>query len=187
MSKVFNIIWKKSSHPDTEGQDICLVKGAGDDNNIVAESIGGGYSLLGASMADAVMQAYPEWFSEKAFRYVTDEQIAQNYGLSRHGGGVRIDGACGVTTVVSILHNVMDIHVAWEMGKDGDVAAFTTRTKKDRFMQELNDLLKKYDATIDAECGEASDLHGVYDEHMVVVFGYHEQHRISNDWSVRAE
>lgn len=127
MSKVFIIIWKKSSHPDTEGQDICLVKGAGDDNNIVAESIGGGYSLLGASMADAVMQAYPEWFSEQATRHVTDAQIAQNYGLSRHGEGVRIDGACGVTTVASILHNVMGIKVVWILNKHGDAVAFETK------------------------------------------------------------
>lgn len=127
MSKVFIIIWKKSSHPDTEGQDICLVKGAGDDNNIVAESIGGGYSLLGASMADAVMQAYPEWFSEQATRHVTDEQIAQSYGLSRYGKGVRIDGACGVTTVESILHNVMGIKVVWILNKNGDAVAFETK------------------------------------------------------------
>lgn len=187
MSKVFNIIWKKSSHPDTEGQDICLVKGAGDDNNIVAESIGGGYSLLGASMADAVMQAYPEWFREQAARRVTNAQIAQNYGLSRYGNGVRIDGACGVTTVESILRNVMDIHVAWELDANGDAVAFTIHTKKDRFMQELNALLNKYDATIEAACDDASDLYGVYDEHMVVVFGDREQHRISNDWSVCAE
>lgn len=187
MSKAFIIVWKKSSHPDTEGQDICLVKGTGDDSNIVAESLGGGYSLLGASMADAIMQAYPEWFSEKAFRYVTDEQIAQNYGLSRHGEGVRIDGACGVTTVESILHNVMDIRVAWDMDENGDAVAFTTHTKKDRFMQELNELLKKYDATIEADCPYASDSNGPYDEHMVVVFGYHDEHRISDTWSVRAE
>lgn len=187
MSKVFNIIWKKSSHPDTEGQDICLVKGTGDDSNIVAESLGGGYSLLGASMADAVMQAYPEWFGEKATRHVTDEQIAQNYGLSRHGKGVRIDGACGVNTVELILYNVMDIRVAWEMDENGNEVAFTTHTKKDRFMQELNELLKKYDATIEANCGKASDLHGVYDEHMVVVFGSRESHRVSDGWCLCAK
>lgn len=183
MSKVFNIIWQK----DSEGQDVCLVKGTGHDSSIVAQSIGGGYDLLGAAMADAVMQAYPEWFSEKAFRYVTDEQIAQNYGLSRHGEGVRIDGACGIATVESILHNVMDIRVMWEIDENDEAVSFTTHAKQDRFMQELKELLKKYDATIEADCTYASDSNGVYDEHMVVVFGYHDQHRISDTWSVRAE
>lgn len=36
------------------------------------------------------------------------------------------------------------------------------------FQIELRALLDKYKATISWGCGECSDLHGVYDEHMIV-------------------
>lgn len=36
------------------------------------------------------------------------------------------------------------------------------------FKQELKELLKKYNATIGFECADCSDLHGVYDERIVV-------------------
>lgn len=36
---------------------------------------------------------------------------------------------------------------------------------------ELKDLLKKYNATIRFDCGDYSDLHGVYNERIVVRVG----------------
>lgn len=34
---------------------------------------------------------------------------------------------------------------------------------------ELKELLKKYQATIMFECGECSDMHGIYDERIEVI------------------
>ena len=41
----------------------------------------------------------------------------------------------------------------------------------EQFKKELKELLAKYDATIAFECGECSDLHGVYDEKIVAEVG----------------
>lgn len=42
--------------------------------------------------------------------------------------------------------------------------------KLQTFKQELKELLEKYDATLEFSCSACSDLHGVYEEEMVVYF-----------------
>lgn len=43
--------------------------------------------------------------------------------------------------------------------------------KAKEFAVELENLLKKYSASIDWTCADCSDLHGVYDDKLVVNFG----------------
>lgn len=42
---------------------------------------------------------------------------------------------------------------------------------KDAFITELKELLRKYNASINFDCSAYSDLHAVYDEHLVIEFG----------------
>ena len=39
--------------------------------------------------------------------------------------------------------------------------------KKVEFLKELKDLLIKYHATIEFDCGDSSDLYGIYDEKII--------------------
>lgn len=45
------------------------------------------------------------------------------------------------------------------------------KIKDNDFLMELRDLLLKHNASIRFDCGDASDLHGVYDERIVVKVG----------------
>lgn len=48
--------------------------------------------------------------------------------------------------------------------------------KAKEFADKLQALLQEYNASIDWTCSDCSDLHGVYDEKMVISFG--------NKWAI---
>lgn len=61
----------------------------------------------------------------------------------------------------------------------------------DDFRRDLRALLKEHGATINAECGESSDLYGVYDRHISVTLPeqgrpWGREHRLYDAWSVGA-
>ncbi len=53
------------------------------------------------------------------------------------------------------------------------------------FKAKLRALLAEYNASIGFECGEASDLHGVYDERIIVMIGDTE-HVLADGYCVEA-
>lgn len=104
------IKWTVSKSQNTYGYNVCMVNGYNGQQLIKASCNGGGYDMLSTSIADAIMQIYPEKFSKEAG--YTDQQIKDNYGMiKRDDGSYYIDGGCG--TVERVTRDLLGLKVSY--------------------------------------------------------------------------
>ena len=78
--------------------------------------MGGGYDMLGSSLAQVTMALFPEWFD--GTREVSDDTIRDYYGLCRTSNGLYLNGACGVECVERVLRDLIGVRVEWEYSRD---------------------------------------------------------------------
>lgn len=112
MVKEFAVRWTVSRGQDTYGYNICTIVGEG----IKGRCMGGGYDMLGTSLAQVTMALFPEWFD--GTREVSDDTIRDYYGLRRTSNGLHLNGACGVECVERVLRDLIGVRVEWEYSRD---------------------------------------------------------------------
>lgn len=116
--------WTISRGRDTYGYNICTLysaSGWGDEIK-VSSCNGGGYDMRGSCLADWIKQNFPEELKKiKSGESSTGRACDGYYGLSfrvyrggkivflkrwRPGASVRLDGACGVSSMQAILRKI---------------------------------------------------------------------------------
>lgn len=120
--KSLSVKWSVSKAQDTYGYNICTV--VNDDSGERFKCLGGGYDMLGTSLANFVEseyqaeliakhdQAYTQWVY---FKRLDDETNKQGYyGMTAHIEDnacykVSLDGACGINSIERIIKEVLKL------------------------------------------------------------------------------
>lgn len=120
--KSLSVKWSVSKAQDTYGYNICTV--VNDDNGERFKCLGGGYDMLGTSLANFIEkeyqaeliakhdQAYAKYVDSKRLDDGTNKQGF--YGMTAHIKSgecykVSLDGACGINSIERIIKEVLGL------------------------------------------------------------------------------
>lgn len=120
--KSLTVKWSISKAQDTYGYNICTV--VNDDNGERFKCLGGGYDMLGTSLANFIEkeyqaeliakhdQAYAKYVDSKRLDDGTNKQGF--YGMTAHTKGgecykVSLDGGCGINSIERIIKEVLGL------------------------------------------------------------------------------
>lgn len=67
-----------------------------------------------------------------------------------------------------------------------------TKERAEEFLSKLEALLREYEASIEADCGEGSDMHGIQEEMMTINVGRWDQRgrvvvKVCDGWEFTAD
>ena len=118
--KSLSVKWTSSKAQNTYGYNICTV--INDDNGERFKCLGGGYDMLGTSLANFIQKEYQTELmqnSDKAYTLYIDQALQQNkkegfYGMSysrndAHYSYVSLDGACGISSIERLINEVLGL------------------------------------------------------------------------------
>ena len=119
--KSLSVKWSVSKAQDTYGYNICTV--INNDNGERFKCLGGGgYDMLGTSLAKFIEKEYQTELmqnSNKAYTLYVDHALQPNnkdgfYGMvhsrnDEHYSYVSLDGACGINSIERIINDVLGL------------------------------------------------------------------------------
>ena len=119
--KSLSVKWSISKAQDTYGYNICTV--INDDNGERFKCLGGGYDMLGTSLANFIEKEYQNQLyqnADKAYSLwgypenIQDSAKQGFYGMSAHYQNglvthVTLDGACGINAIERIIKEVLGL------------------------------------------------------------------------------
>ena len=120
--KSLSVKWSISKAQDTYGYNICTV--VNDDNGERFKCLGGGYDMLGTSLANFIEkeyqaeliakyeQAYAQYVDSKRLDDGTNKQGF--YGMTAHYQNglvthITLDGGCGINSIERIIKEVLGL------------------------------------------------------------------------------
>ena len=119
--KSLTVKWSISKAQDTYGYNICTV--INDDNGERFKCLGGGYDMLGTSLANFIEKEYQaelianhdQAYSLRGYPENMQDASKQGfYGMTAHAKGgecykVSLDGACGISAIERIIKEVLGL------------------------------------------------------------------------------
>ena len=125
--KSLTVKWSISKAQDTYGYNICSV--INDDTGERFKCLGGGYDMLGTSLANFIEKEYQDqlfWNADKAYTVyrktgLSDSNNNQGYYGMTHNveqETVSLDGACGINSIERIIKDVLGLTLERKYSRD---------------------------------------------------------------------
>lgn len=118
--KSLTVKWSISKAQDTYGYNICTV--VNDDNGERFKCLGGGYDMLGTSLANFIEKEYQAEllknankaytiYNKKAGMWVASDHNKYFYGMSYNSDKniINLDGGCGINSIERIIKEVLGL------------------------------------------------------------------------------
>jgi hypothetical protein len=129
--QTLTLSWSISKGRDTYGYNICRL----DSNTTRYRAMGGGYDMKGTVLASWLVDEFQDRLQaigaragahySKANGYKSSSDDNSLYGMARNDdtGMISIDGACGVSSVISIAEAI-NISISYNGNKRGQTIGF---------------------------------------------------------------
>lgn len=128
--KSLTVKWSISKAQDTYGYNICSV--INDDTGERFKCLGGGYDMLGTSLANFIQQEYQAelianadkaWDNVQQRVYISNSNREGFYGMTAHYQNdivihVTLDGGCGINSIERIIKDVLGLTLERKYSRD---------------------------------------------------------------------